>query len=120
MRGDSGPFAEVMEHALATGSLVRFRAEGRSMHPTIRDGEEITAAPVSMTEVVRGDVLLCRHAGRMLAHRVVGIAHHRGGRSVELRGDFHTSSDALVGADDIVARVLAVRRGGRAAPIPGG
>jgi hypothetical protein len=116
---DSGLFAEVMEHALTSGTLVRFRAEGSSMHPTIRDGELITAAPVATADVVRGDVLLCRNSGRVLAHRVVAIAERAGDRHFELRGDGHTSSDAVVGADEIVARIVAVRRRGRSIPLPG-
>jgi hypothetical protein len=116
---DSGLFADVMEHALTSGTLVRFRAEGSSMHPTIRDGEVITAAPVSVADVVRGDVLLCRHGGRVLAHRVVAIAARRSDRHFELRGDGHTASDALVGADEIVARIVAVRRRGRSMPLAG-
>jgi hypothetical protein len=116
---DTGLFAEMMEHALTSGTLVRFRAEGSSMHPTIRDGEVITAAPVSVADLVRGDVVLCRHGGRVLAHRVVAIAARGSDRRFELRGDGHTASDAPVGADEIVARIVAVRRHGRSIPLPG-
>ena len=117
---DSGLFAEVMEHALASGTLVQFRAEGRSMHPTIRDGETITAAPVAIADVVRGDVLLCRHGGRVLAHRIVSIAGQGRARQFELRGDSQFASHARVAGDDIVARIVAVERGGRSIAVPGG
>ncbi|HXI29439.1 MAG TPA: S24/S26 family peptidase, partial [Vicinamibacterales bacterium] len=105
---------------LASGTLVQFRAEGRSMHPTIRDGETITAAPVAITDVVRGDVLLCRHGGRVLAHRIVSIAGQGRARQLELRGDSQFASQARVGADDIVARIVSVERGGRSIALPGG
>ncbi|HJZ71043.1 MAG TPA: S24/S26 family peptidase [Vicinamibacterales bacterium] len=110
----------MMEAALASGTLVRFRAEGSSMHPTIRDGEVITAAPVSSADVVRGDVLLCRHAGRVLAHRLVAIAGDRDRRRFELRGDSQRAPGVSVGAADIVARIVAVRRRGRTITLPGG
>jgi Peptidase S24-like len=116
---DSGLFAEVMDQALTSGTVVRFRAEGSSMHPTIRHGEVITVAPVAIADVVRGDVLLCRNGGRVLAHRVVAIADRGGDRRFELRGDGHTSSDAVVGADEIVARIVAVRRRGRSMAVAG-
>jgi hypothetical protein len=90
------------------------------MHPTIRDGEAIIAAPVSVAEVIRGDVVLCRRGGRVLAHRVVAIAAARDGPRFALRGDSQTSSRVVVGADDIVARIVAVRRHGRIVPLPGG
>jgi len=54
----SGIFSGIIEEALAHGTAVRFRAEGTSMYPTIRDGETITVVAVSTDEVVRGDVLL--------------------------------------------------------------
>jgi len=117
---DSGLFAEVTEHALGSGTVVRFRAEGSSMHPTIRDGELITVAPVSTADVARGDLLLCRHRGRVIAHRIVSIAGDGGDRRFELRGDGQRASEVFVGADDIVARIVAVRRHGRSIALPGG
>src|SRR5262249_59739635 len=114
---DSELFADVMKDALASGTVVRFRAEGRSMHPTIRDGEVITAAPVSIADVVRGDVLLCRHGGRGLAPRVVALAHRGGERGFELRGD-SPRSRPLVGAGGGVAPIVAGQRRRRALPPP--
>ena len=43
---DSSLFRALIEEALTAGTVVRFRAEGTSMHPTIRNGEAITIAPV--------------------------------------------------------------------------
>jgi hypothetical protein len=52
----SGIFIAVIDDALTSGTMVRFRAEGSSMYPAIRDGETITVVAVSPDEVVRGDV----------------------------------------------------------------
>ena len=117
---DSRLFVEVIEHALRSGTPVRFRAEGSSMHPTIRDGEEITAAPVSIADVVRGDVLVGRHHGRILAHRLVAIAGDGRDRRFELRGDSQPASGVFVSAGDILAQIVAVRRHGRSIALPGG
>ena len=110
---DSGLLTGVIEEALATGTTVRLRAEGTSMYPTIRDGEAISIAAVSPDEVVRGDVLLCRHDTRVLAHRVVGVTTHGAGRVFQLRGDAKAGCDSPVGADDVVGQVIAVQRNGR-------
>ena len=110
---DAALFTAVIEEALATGATVRFRAHGTSMSPTIRDGETISIAAVSPDEVVRGDVLLCRHDKRVLAHRVVGVTAHGAGRVFELRGDAKAGRDTPVGADDVVGQVIAVQRNGR-------
>jgi len=89
------------------------------MYPTIRDGETITVARVSAAEVVRGDVLLCRHGTRVLAHRVVGVTTCGGERFFELRGDAKGASDSSVGTGGIVGRVIGVHRNGRAIALSG-
>jgi signal peptidase I len=106
-------FASIVEDALTSGEMVRFRAEGESMYPTIRDGDAITVARVSAGDVVRGDILLCRHEARVLAHRVVGVTRCDGELFFELRGDAKGSSDAPVGASAVVGRVIHVQRNGR-------
>jgi len=109
----------VIEEALTNGTIVRFRAEGISMYPTICDGEAITVAAVSTDDVVRGDVLLCRHGKRVLAHRVVGVTSCGTERFFELRGDAKVSCDAPVGAGAVVGKVVSVRRNGRVIPLSG-
>ena len=115
----SAVFGAVIEEALTTGALVRFRAEGTSMYPTIRDGEAITVAAVFTDEIVRGDVLLCRHGERVLAHRVVGVTGRGADRFFELRGDAKAACDAPVGASEVVGKVVGVWRNGRLVPLCG-
>ena len=115
----SESFGAVIEEALASGSTVRFRAEGLSMYPTIRDGETITVVPAPADQVIRGDILLCRHGQRWLAHRLIGITVAGGDRLFELRGDAKASSDALVGTGAVVGKVIEVCRHGRRIPLCG-
>jgi len=116
---DSNLFGEVIAEALTTGTVVRFSAEGTSMYPTIRDGEVITIAAVVPDDVVRGDVLLCRHDKRLLAHRVVHVTTRGPERVFRLRGDATADCDAPVGADEVVGKVISVCRNGRVAPLCG-
>ncbi|SRR6266576_248262 len=112
-------FGAVIEKALTAGATVRFRAEGSSMYPTIRDGEAVTIAAVCTDDVVRGDVLLCRHEQRMVAHRVVGVGSRGRERFFELRGDSKASSDMPVDVDAVVGRIIDVRRDGRLVKLSG-
>lgn len=107
------------ETIAAGGVAVRFRARGDSMYPFIRDGESITVGPASIHDVVRGDVLLCRHAGRILAHRVVSMSTLSGERVLYLRGDAKQGCDAPVREADVIGRVLSVHRHGRTIPMSG-
>ena len=109
----SETFGAVIEDALRSGATVRFRAEGASMYPTIRDGDIVIVSAVSARNIVRGDVLLCRHDKRVLAHRVVAVTTCDGALFFELRGDAKGSSDAPVGASAVVGRVISVERNGR-------
>jgi signal peptidase I len=116
---DSEIFGAVIEQALTSGTMVRFRAEGISMYPTIRDGETITVTSVPTDAIVRGDVLLCRHGTRVLAHRVVGVTNRGGARFFELRGDAKASCDPAVGGSAVVGKVVDVCRNGRLIPLCG-
>jgi signal peptidase I len=115
----SAIFGAVIEQALTNGTIVRFRAEGGSMYPTIRDGETITIAAVSPRAIVRGDILLCRHGTRVLAHRVVGTTGCGTERFFVLRGDAKASCDAPVDASAVVGKVISVVRRGRVIPLCG-
>jgi signal peptidase I len=112
-------FGAVIEEALTTGTMVRFHAAGTSMYPSIRDGEIITVSGVSTDEVVPGDVLLCRHEKRVLAHRVVAVTMRGPDRFFDLRGDAKVGCDEPVAADAVVGKVVGVRRNGRLVPLCG-
>jgi Peptidase S24-like len=109
----SALFHSVIADGLATGATVRFRAEGDSMYPTIRDGETIAVVAVSASEIVCGDILLCRHGVRLLAHRVVAATASAGNLMFELQGDAKSSCDAPIGAHAVIGKVISVQRNGR-------
>lgn len=112
-----GLLGTLIDEGLATGRAVRFCATGSSMHPAIRDGETIVVEPIAADAVDRGAVLLCRHRGRLLAHRVVAITTRDSVREFQLRGDALGATDQPVPADAIVGHVVGVWRDGRLAAI---
>jgi hypothetical protein len=107
-------FADVVTDLLCRGHSVRFRAKGSSMHPTIREGEAITVAPVAPAAIGRGDVVLYRSGLGVTAHRVVGVEHLADGvvRFVT-RGDASGGCDEPVEASAVLGSVVAVERRGR-------
>ena len=58
---------------LSNGYGVRFGAPGRSMYPTIREGEIITVQPVELVNVKPGNILLIHAMGPNVAG-VIGSA----------------------------------------------
>ncbi len=97
---------------LSRGTRVRFRPSGRSMYPSIREGELITVEPVQPSDVKLGDIVLYRSERGPIAHRVVEIAS-QDSRVFRLRGDASLSCDEPVEAHRILGRVVGVERNGR-------
>ena len=128
-------FPELISEVLARGHHVRFRAPGRSMYPTIREGETITVQPVSSSAVRTGDIILYRWEKAVIAHRVIRIVldpakagapqgpkarsspsqsstlspHHL----FVLRGDSSGACAERVKPEQILGKVIAVDRDGR-------
>src|ERR1051325_8211071 len=100
---------EIRSELLREGLSVRFRVGGRSMYPTIRNGELITVEPCAASEIRCGDIVFYRLRDGVLAHRVIRIESEASGAwRFTTRGDSYRSSDAPVKAGDILGRVIAV------------
>jgi len=107
-------FTDLSTELLRQGKSIRFRATGRSMYPTIREGEAITVEPITPSSVRTGDIVLYRSAGQHVAHRVTRV-EREGGRSVRfvLRDDTSGIRDETVTSEQILGKVVAAERGGR-------
>jgi signal peptidase I len=120
-------FIDLIGELLGCGHSVRFRANGKSMHPTIEDGEEIVVEPVAPSTVKVGDVLLYRSHRSVIAHRVVRIVTTLHPQSLSLdspssalschcsfilRGDNSDSCDDPVEAEQVLGKVVAIERDG--------
>ena len=107
-------FNDVTADLLGRGIQVRFRAGGRSMAPTILDGEMIQVRPVPTSGIGRGDILFYRCARGLIAHRVIRIDRRTGASGTFIvRGDSSTTPDAPVEEAQILGQVMAVERDGR-------
>ena len=116
---------------LSRGTTVRFRPSGRSMYPSIREGELVTVEPIVASDVILGDIVLYRSERGLIAHRVIQVnrsqaqlnAYRAAGfslrasssqdaRAFRLRGDASLSCDQPVEAHQILGRVIRVERNG--------
>ncbi len=92
---------------------------GTSMLPTLREPELLEVAPTHGRRPRVGDVLYFRSPqdGFMVVHRAVSV----GPQGVRTRGDNCTGPDPWVlGADDILGRVVGARRGATRRTVAGG
>lgn len=107
-------FIEVSTELLRQGQRVRFKAPGRSMHPTIKEGETITIKPAAPSAVRKGDIILYSFERSFIAHRVLRILRRKSDAPCFImRGDASDSFDYPVAAQQVLGRVISVERGGR-------
>ncbi|MCQ2300465.1 MAG: VanZ family protein [Bacteroidales bacterium] len=89
-------FAEV-EACIARHERITIPFRGRSMEPLLQEGCSITLAPLDRAAEV-GDVVLFRHNGMHILHRIVAID----GKHITTQGDNCISKETVV-ATDLVA-----------------
>ncbi len=112
MGNASNLLLDITTELLSGGTTVHFRPSGRSMYPSIREGELITVEPVQASDVKPADIVLYRSQRGLIAHRVIEIAS-RDASVFRLRGDASLSCDEPVAAEQILGRVVGVKRNGR-------
>ena len=116
-------FIDVSTELLRQGQSIKFQAPGRSMYPTIKEGETITVVPVALFDIKRGDILLYLVGSKVIAHRVVSIERKKDDLSIHsstlnpqhlflLRGDASGTCDDLVEAQQVLGKVISVERRG--------
>ena len=112
MGNASNLLLDLTAELLSRGTTVRFRPSGRSMYPSIREGEIITVEPVSASDVKLADIVLYESDRGLIAHRVIEIAS-KDAWVFRLRGDASLSCDEPVAGQQILGRVVRVHRNGR-------
>jgi hypothetical protein len=115
MTMNSPPFDERQTRAVVTGLLeqqtpVRFRVQGPSMNPVLRDGDVIEVHPVGPGDLRRGGVYLFQRPDRLTLHRLIAR---------NARGDAGFVADAAVdgiewiSTEAILGVAVALHRNGR-------
>lgn len=104
MKVDNQLYFAVVEERLNAGERVKITLVGTSMQPTLCPGDTLTLEPLTGDPAV-GDVVLFRHHGHHLLHRIVAITDGQ----YTTRGD-NCAAPEHCRRSDIVARMVAVKR----------
>lgn len=102
-RAESLAFHLLTSDLISAGYGLRFQAVGRSMLPTIQDGEIVHVKPVATGMLRIGDIVLLRSGEQFKAHRII----RKRGRRFITRGDAGVDSDGEIRCDQILGRVTA-------------
>lgn len=107
-------FVEATAELLRSGLPIQFSAVGRSMLPSIRDGETVTVIPLGESAIRRGEILLYRGPRGVVAHRCVAVEAEANKEPIYImRGDSADECDAPVHAHQLLGIVISVERKGR-------
>ncbi len=85
---------------------------GNSMLPLLRDGDRVLVAH-DRTPIRMGDVIVFWQSNQLIIHRVIRIERTPDTARFLTKGDNGLSFDPLVNADQVIGKVLAVRRADR-------
>jgi len=107
----AGTIPALAAELLASTGRLRFRANGTSMLPTLRPGDELEFVAAGAGCAV-GDVVLWRRDDRLFVHRVVS----RNDAHLQTQGDALANIDEPVALDAVLGKLVAYRRGGRRRP----
>jgi len=108
-------FGALVADVLQRSHRVRFRVRGRSMYPSIRNGDIVLVEKTDPASLRVGDVVVVRNgAGTLLVHRIVRIVRCDGRRGCITRGDAGFHEDGDMRAEQVLGRVRSVERDGRA------
>lgn len=102
-RAGSSVFHLLTSELIAGGFGLRFQAMGRSMLPTIQDGEIVHVKPVAGNMLRTGDIVLLRTGAEFKAHRII----RKRGECFITRGDAGIDTDGEIRRDQILGRVIA-------------
>lgn len=108
---DTLTFADLLEVAdlLLKFDRVRLRITSRSMVPALRPDDEIVVRPVPLEQLRVGDIILFEHNGQLICHRLV---EKRDEVTWLTRGDDAGGPGEQVGQDQVLGKVVAVRKRG--------
>ena len=102
-RAESAVFRLLTDELIAGGYGLRFQAIGRSMLPTIQDGEIVHVKPVAGNMLRIGDIVLLRSGAEFKAHRII----RKRGECFITRGDAGVDTDGEIRCDQILGKVIA-------------
>jgi signal peptidase I len=94
-----------------TFGMVRLRASGTSMVPSILPGDLISIQRAGLREISPGEVVVFIQNGRLLVHRVVSSGSSFDTRCLITRGDRLCHNDPPVYSSELLGRVVSVDRG---------
>jgi hypothetical protein len=112
LKANRADFLELSQEVLNRGALLRFQANGGSMHPFIKSGNILVVEPLKGISVNIGDVVFYHCSDRsLIAHRLVKINVQKGETLLVTRGDSLNYFDPPVQPAQVMGRIVEIENG---------
>jgi signal peptidase I len=107
--------AEEVKDAINSGTRFVFSVQGRSMHPTMINGEIVHIGRFDIDKAKPGDILLFKYEETLAVHRLVFIleADGNGEQKLVTAGDGLLYIDKTIDVRDVLGKVEFIERNGR-------
>ena len=104
---------DMLKEVIERDTEIPLKTFGLSMRPAICGGEWIVVRRVAEGEVQVGDIIVYQAGGKFVAHRIIRRLEKGGQTCFRVKGDAQLSSEGVLPAGQIVARVVALKKKGR-------
>lgn len=108
-------FLTISRELFEQGKSVRFKVQGWSMRPFVRNGDLVTVSPVENSPVKMGDVVFYSTGeNKVIVHRVVGKYEKNNKANMLIKGDACFGLPDRVDSTNVLGKVVAIERNGHA------
>jgi signal peptidase I len=112
--------SDLIREEMAQGTALRFRVISGSMAPLIVAGDEVVVEWASADGLRRGDIVLYTVGGAFHTHRLLARRRRGGATLLVTKGDTALNPDQPWREEQLLGRVVAIRREDRTIDLEGG
>jgi signal peptidase I len=110
---------DLIREEMAKGTTFCFRIISESMAPLIEAGDQVVVERASADRLRRGDIVLYTVDGTLHTHRLLTRRRHRNATLLVTKGDASLDPDQPWGEEQLLGKVVAVRREDRTIDLEG-
>ena len=101
----------LLKESLLMGNTISVNISGKSMEPFIPEGSSLSVRAVHIDTVRSGDIILFINNGMVIAHRLFKKVKKDTRVFLKVKADSSINFDSLVHPDDLIGKVISIRKG---------
>lgn len=106
---------DFVEALLDDDLTLEIKMQGYSMFPTLQNGDTAHVEKCLTHEVKKGDILVFRHKGKFIAHRLMQVINENGSIKFLAKGDNNQHYDPLFDEIELTGKITYLKTNGKIA-----